>query len=210
MFDRFSILKTIRHCAPAVVISACAIIALGVPARADIIWNFTYSGGTFPSFGPHYDQPDYIAGQLATTNLNMASNTYTIIGITGTDNGSNIIGLQSEPYFDNLLYATAPYLDFDGFGFSDAAGESVNLYYKVSNGHYWDWFDQGATEVQNGNFIVTQATAAVPEPASIALLGVGLVLFAGIGLKRYRVRLQMAAASTAPDRAGRDRPCSAH
>lgn len=189
MFNRFSFSHAMRQGAYTAVIGACALIAAGTPARADIIWNFTYSGGTFPNFGPHYDQSDNVAGQLTTTDLNAANNAYTIIGITGIDNGSPITGLKTQPYDDNLLYATAPYLDLGGFTFTDAAGDTVNLFYNSSNGHYWDWFDGGATEVQNGNFVVSQATAAVPEPASIALLSAGLMLTMALGLKRDRIRM---------------------
>lgn len=171
-----------RHVTGTAVLGLCAFIALSAPARADIIWNFSYSG-TFPNYGPHYDEPDTVTGQLTTTDLNPATDTYTIVAITGMDNGSSITGLDQASY-DNLLYAKTPYLDYWGFSFSTAAGDDVNLYYNAASGHYWDWFDSGRTLVENGVFTVSEAPAATPEPASSALLGAGLVLLAM--MRRHR------------------------
>lgn len=182
--------KTIRRSTVALVIGACAFTALSAPARADIVWNFTYSGGTFPNYGPHFNQPDYVTGQLTTTDLNTATNTYKITGISGTDNGSSITGLDAVGYTDNLLHASTPHLDFYGFSFTTAAGDDVNLYYNAANGYYWDWFDYGRTIVENGNFSASQVPAAVPEPTSTALLGAGFLLFAVLGRKRCSTHLR--------------------
>lgn len=182
-----------RRAVSLVATGALVLIALSAPARADIVWNFTYSGGPFPdTFGPFNGDPnqyDTINGQLTTSGLNAANNTYTIVGISGIDNGSQITGLDpAGSVTDNLLYATAPYLDFGGFSFTTAAGNDINLYFNSSNGHYWDWYDHGTTIVDNGTFAVSQATAAAPEPTSIALLGAGLLVFALLGRKRSSIR----------------------
>ena len=64
----------------------------GTRARGDLVWDFSYVG-TFPDYGPHYGTQDTASGELITTDLNNSNNTYTIVGISGTDDGLTISAL---------------------------------------------------------------------------------------------------------------------
>lgn len=173
-----------RLCRYALPLIAAA-ITLCIPAHANnLLWNFSYTGGTFPNYGPNYDQPDVITGQLTTTGFDSMNNDYTIIGITGLDNGSPITGLDpAGGYTDNLLFASGTLLDFNGFSFTTAAGNDINLYFNASNGYYWDWYDHGTTIVQNGTFVASPATAA-PEPSTLMSIGAIFLLAGAVRWKR--------------------------
>ncbi len=173
-------LRRVRRCAEILVLGLCSAVALAPHAQATIIWEFSYSG-TFPNYGFRYGFPDMASGELTTTDLNPVTDAYTITGITGLWDGYAITGLISYGGNDDLLFAAPSLLDFNGLSFA-AGGHKANLY-RGYNGAYWDYVDNGSTLVTNGDLAVTQLpSAAVPEPAPIALLGTSLVLLGVLGL----------------------------
>lgn len=117
------------------------------------------------------------SGTITTDDVSFESRTYTaqtITGITGTFNGSEIVGLTSLSGSNNLFYVSGPsFVDSSGLAFITAAGDRIGLFYQAS----LDIYRISST----GPFISASATAsavpAVPEPAGWAmmLLGFGLI-----------------------------------
>jgi hypothetical protein len=115
-------------------IMATSLLILERPAQALLVWNWSYSGTGVSA-----------SGTFTTEITPNADGFYRIVGITGSDNGVAITGLQpartaipgNEPYaVDNLVSATAPQLTVHGFGFSLANGDYANPFYNGSTGYY--------------------------------------------------------------------------
>ena len=155
-----------------------AVIALGVAgsAHADKHFNFSYS---FPRFAGGTVSA---SGVLTTTDFDTMLGAYTITGITGTRTfegvTDNITGLVAPGGYggnDNLLFATEPLLDGNGFTFTLDAnngnfGNQVNVYFSPA----YSEFDP---DTDYGDFTVT-AVANVPEPGVVAfgVIAAGSVL----------------------------------
>src|SRR3954462_549769 len=116
-----------RNMTPIMLIVAAVLWAQMQPAKAMLTWNWTYSSAGI-----------YAAGTFTTSDTPDIGGFYQILGITGTDNGVTIIGLQTtgtaipgnEPYtVDNLDIATAPQQPEHGFGFSLANGDYANPFH---------------------------------------------------------------------------------
>ncbi|MDP1027068.1 PEPxxWA-CTERM sorting domain-containing protein [Sphingomonas sp. KR1UV-12] len=181
--------------------ASAALIALSAatPAMAARMFTLTATGSSFN-----------IDATLTTTdssdNVGYSNNTgYLITGITGTvkpaGNGNNvqtINGLSAVGTYpvdgvvsnDNILKTTAPYFDLAGVSFTTAQGGSpFNLYY---DGGYL--FIRGRNQNNTGSFTsvtISEITAAVPEPATWAMMLVGFGMVAGAA--RYRRRSTKAA-----------------
>ncbi len=152
---------------------AAAILPIhGQPAEALLLWNWSYSGTGVSA-----------SGTLTTNDAPDAAGFYQIVGITGTDNGATITGLQptgtaipgNEPYaVDNLVSAAEPHLTTHGFGFSLANGNYANPFYNGST--YYEYLSvppyvNGAGPERPVPF----SAAIVPEPSAASLMLVGLV-----------------------------------
>ena len=110
-----------------ILIAAAMLLMHGQSARALLLWNWSYSGAGVSA-----------SGTFTTNDAPDAAGFYQIVGITGTDNGAAITGLQptgtpipgNEPYaVDNLVSAVEPRLTAHGFGFSLANGDYANPFY---------------------------------------------------------------------------------
>src|SRR5512146_734145 len=154
--------KAVRRGIGAVVFGALAVIALQAPARADVIWNFSYNATLDVPYNPP-NSPLTASGQLITTAL--GANVYSITDITGTYNGLAMSLIAAGLYAgnDNRLYpagfAGAHYLDGLGFSFM-AGGQPVNIYLGT-NGLYDTATGDGLDEISdNGAFTISAAQIA--------------------------------------------------
>lgn len=166
--------------ATAGVVLGLAGVSIPSSAQAAQLFDFNYSfGGATPVSA---------SGTLTTTDLNPGNNSYTVTGITGTRtfNGvtQNILSLIAPGDFqgnDNLLFANAPFLGFNGISFYVNGDGPINVDY--FDGKY---FDTNNTSLTGGGsvFNVTNVTPQpVPEPLTIA----GSVA-AGVGLMAARLK----------------------
>ncbi|WP_240047501.1 PEPxxWA-CTERM sorting domain-containing protein [Sphingomonas panacisoli] len=164
--------------------TAAAVLAfVSVPASAgDFIFNFTATGISG-------------SGTFTTQNTPNSSGGYLITNTTGTvtvgANTFSITGPTNYAAASNLLYAfQTPLLDFDGtsFALSNPAATDVNLYYL--GGYRYIRTGMSGNQALT-SFTVTPATAAVPEPATWAMMIMGFGLVGG-AMRRRSVRVAFA------------------
>ncbi|HLZ81971.1 MAG TPA: PEP-CTERM sorting domain-containing protein [Caulobacteraceae bacterium] len=125
---------------------------------------------------------------------------YTVTSISGMRNGLAITGLTTYAGDDNLVYTTAPNVDYPGLAYTDSNGNAFNVYYDTSLTDAYACGQVGYCEIGPGapgssglgppsdsiGPIASFTLTAVPEPGAWALMLIG---FAGIGaLTRGRIR----------------------
>lgn len=169
-------------------LAAAALCAVATPALA----------GTVPSASPPMAPAgnytfSYLAGTYNGSGTLTVDASGNVTGITGTANGSNILGLSNYASADNLLYdgsnGTSAWLDFSGLSFS-ILGNSFGIGNTGAG-------DYGITDLVSNPAgtccgshpaeLNIAAVAPVPEPATWAMMLVG---FAGIGFAMRARRRQ--------------------
>lgn len=178
---------------PTRALTAIALLAAGLavaaPARAELYWDFAYSGAGVSA-----------SGILITQDLVDGNGYYLVTGILGQRNGSTITGLQpagtaiplNDPFeVDNLVRADGR-LSSHGLGFATASGEYANIFRAswLTPARTVEFASQPALartteEVLSWQFSArTAPLPAVPEPATAALLLAGVALVGTVAARR--------------------------
>ena len=153
-------------------------LAIGVPARADTYYNFSYSDSS----------KNMASGTLSIGAVNGSG--FDITGITGTFDGHNVTGLLatgtccSPPNNNNVFYLSGTYRDLGGLGFRNSQGDLVNMFYWTSDSSYAVIVNDGDNIQGGGTF--TLAPSAVPLPAALPMFAAGLGALYLLGLRKKR------------------------
>lgn len=187
-----------------VVLAATALCALAsVPAAAAIVGgsNVNLSNGPF-TFGP------VAADQITLSYPSSGLFADTFVSTTGTAQVSSVFGQPSVDFTDgrggDVIYGPNAFGAYASFATAtdipySSTDSFLGLRYTVGNNTYYGYAQFAGADLERYGFETTpntavDATAAVPEPASWAMLILG---FAGVGFmaygrKRHRLNLRIA------------------
>jgi hypothetical protein len=134
-----------------------ALFGLATSANATALYfAYSYTGDGVAS-----------AGILTTTNT-LVGGAYTITGIQGTRNVSDLSGLLAPGTFganDNLLYPAGPFVDTAGFSF-DAGGLSFNIANAITGCGSVNQYTEAPTGFCPGTAITLKVAAFTPTAGS--------------------------------------------
>lgn len=172
------------------VLAAFVFTLVGTAASASTLWNWTYTAPTITA-----------SGTFTTDDVPAATGGYLITGITGTRNGSPIIGLQptgtaipgNEPFdVDNLVFLQqGPQLTKAGFGFATADGNFANPFFAdfLLVPSYLEFFstppfNDGGQGPGDSELPIQFSASPVPEPSFSVVIACALAL--GISWSQFR------------------------
>lgn len=157
-----------------------ALAALGAsPAAAATAIDYTLSGAGSGTMTLDYDGSVY---SLDALNLTLGTATFTAADALLGPSSPPLDILRTTDFFGGCIVTPST----NGFCFSfdpSLASQSVTV----------DWSNTALADVQHGSLTITQVAGAVPEPASWAMLLLGLGA-AGVVLRRRRGPQQEATA----------------
>ena len=156
-------------------------------SAAMFLWSYSgFNGGPVSASGSLQATPD-------------GPGVYSVTSISGVRNGLAITGLTTYAGDDELIYTTAPNVDYPGLAYTDSSGHAFNVYYDTSLTDPYACGQIGYCEIGPGTPgttglagpdsigpIASFTLTPVPEPGAWALMLIG---FAALGaLARGRVR----------------------
>lgn len=166
-------------------VAFAALMFIVKPAAADQLFYFTFSGATVSGAGT-LNASDNGNGSFTafsgtgTQTVNGVTNALTLIAnpeAPAAHTGDNFI------YDDQLFPGNFPLISDAGLLFASSTGE-VNLFSEVGDGYHY--LNQAQfTESISFTLSVTPPVQSVAEPASLILVGIGLI---GLATRRRRSR----------------------
>jgi len=148
-------------------------LAVGASAAgaASFLWSYSgVNGGPVSASGTLQATPD-------------GGGVYTVTSISGFRNGLAITGLTTYAGDDELVYTTAPYVDYPGLAYTDSSGDAFNVYYDTS---LTDSYACGQIGYCAIGPIASFTLTAVPEPGAWALMLIGLGVVGALARRRVR------------------------
>ncbi|CAN5671597.1 hypothetical protein BH10ACI4_BH10ACI4_25480 [soil metagenome] len=129
------------------------------------------------------------SGSGVLTATDNGNGSFSITGITGTG-VTGLIGVNDFFGNDNLLFPNASRLvDVNGFAFTAALGGdlfSVNIFSTLTGYEAVTMDSDGNFDDTPVTFTVSKGTALTPEPASLVMMGSGLMAMAAAGYRKAR------------------------
>jgi hypothetical protein len=148
-----------------VVFSVAIVLLVSAKSVYADTFNFSFSGTALSASGVFTTTPQ-------------SPGTFLITSISGTQNGIPMSLLPTNSFGgnDNLLFATAPFLD--DFGVSFSANGNFNVDFDpVALSYVLIGPGQFASGPISRQVLSSFSASAVPEPSTLILLGSGLVAF---------------------------------